>query len=879
MQVSIALLPDFWSGLLRTSEQLPNLDIPQRALRLDLLSKKRLTQLLTGQKPVVYGKAKIELLTTFGALSTPEKKVLLQAAGVHTWVKDKTVPEDADLPSDISTAGSNTESTDADEAQPPKRRSAPGQSPACQSDAEMLLEPGESAVIPVLHPECRLSRSFGQGSCIYSVDWQYQTYKPKTLRHYGTGQLLHLLFARENGVAYYSLHKLTDSSVASAMLDAAVSFQDPASRLCLLTTPSSFLAYDHHPKYEDDKMYGDTDIRVTDGQAEVGLGLAKLLCMDVQPAPGKHYNLYNAVQFRGVFKKGANCALTKGMLVINPALKDEDLLLRPSTTKKEFSSDDQHALGFDIVQTSANTFQPPVLNGQLVAMLRLRVQCCPENLRAQATHKLDMLVGTCQLRVMPDIAARAWGLHSKVKDPVPRTPQHLVRFECKSDDGGSIASPIDTWSQSVLERAPWTLQHGTRESIGRGSNRAALLLKAHRRKPYGIFQDFATIGFAVSDPYDMLLPNTCIVITRGKIFTGTCAVYRFPVNEADDIQIWAAVEPLHDMTCLPNNCIIVSRQGRGMEPLSGGDFDGDLVFLSADPLLLEFLRFTQQWVDRMASVQAAATAHVQQLVTERNCEPQHISLEAFTGSMSCYPTPPVRGICCNLYDKALTWLCESPPDQHRNRLHIVMVFALLAHKAYDCPKKHDTHTVIKAARNLFYMHGIKASGARRASYEAMEHLCVDQCYVADKRRMWNVKGLEEELHKAMTRREFCASLGQVWAPPNLALGEEAGAAIRNLWLATNADSFYTRAVLRKPILEIANLLLHRLQGIETNRPEIASKDQEQTTKKRKSPNKARSGDIVTAILNSSPEDLQKKLKASRAKKLNTLNALGNSKLL
>ena len=86
--------------------------------------------------------------------------------------------------------------------------------------------------------------------------------------------------------------------------------------------------------------------------------------------------------------------------------------------------------------------------------------------------------------------------------------------------------------------------------------------------------------------------NQCHIIVTGECWVGQFAVWRFPVMQPSDIQVWEACPLPEHAWFVPDNCCICTKIGSGCVSLGGGDYDGDLLMFTSNPILLEFLDCT-----------------------------------------------------------------------------------------------------------------------------------------------------------------------------------------------------------------------------------------------------------------------------------------------
>lgn len=119
---------------------------------------------------------------------------------------------------------------------------------------------------------------------------------------------------------------------------------------------------------------------------------------------------------------------------------------------------------------------------------------------------------------------------------------------------------------------------------------ATALHQSVSEEPHGILRGESGLCVALVD--SKLPKHTCVVRKNGRVIVGDVAVWRFPALLPSDVETWRAVQPeIHglDAVTIPFNAVLCSLEGTGITSLSGGDYDGDMLFFSSDPLLLEVL--------------------------------------------------------------------------------------------------------------------------------------------------------------------------------------------------------------------------------------------------------------------------------------------------
>ena len=165
-------------------------------------------------------------------------------------------------------------------------------------------------------------------------------------------------------MSYCAERTLDKSACAAAFLAHVQSLETLYARFPLLLASSESVGAAWHARVEEDTADSVVGGLEADGQAELGLGLARDLGF-LADATTKH--IYVTVQFRGMLQAAISneICLCKGMLVFNPNLGDEDFVLRGSCIKVRLPAGTQVALGLDITKETAKGSRAPKLNTQL----------------------------------------------------------------------------------------------------------------------------------------------------------------------------------------------------------------------------------------------------------------------------------------------------------------------------------------------------------------------------------------------------------------------------------------------------------------------------------------------------------------------------------
>ena len=96
----------------------------------------------------------------------------------------------------------------------------------------------------------------------------------------------------------------------------------------------------------------------------------------------------------------------------------------------------------------------------------------------------------------------------------------------------------------------------------------------HANRPRLHMPRFSAYLATLSDVMDLLEDKEAYVIYCGKAYVGEFVAWRCPCQTVTDIERMTAVPP-PEGSCMPDNCMVVSRRGTGISKLSRGDYDDD----------------------------------------------------------------------------------------------------------------------------------------------------------------------------------------------------------------------------------------------------------------------------------------------------------------
>jgi hypothetical protein len=777
---------------------------------IDKLPRQVLTSLMFGDVPKVQ-KCFRSTVRKFANLSFSEKENALKLAGVYVYDSGKKASD------------------------PP--RGDQGQSDVSDDDLPVLaymerrkrqhtfLLPGQAAVVPHLASACldgsskslrssRLSRAL---KCnVWSVDWEDKLSKPAVLNLWRESDLearplkLSLLFVRETGQTYYAQQDLMQSEEAAAVLESASSFQEASSRMPLLSTPTTLVAQtsEWDVLLVDDE-FNESRVCVTDGQSEIGLPLAKHMGI-LGTSNRDSQSFVVVVQFRGLVRVSQphnDVVLVKGLLVVNDSMGMQ-LKLRASCCKLQMPHKSCMNLGLDVVKTSTNTLKAPDLGPQLVTTLRMRcLQLADSEQRLVQLKLLEEILEKKCAAARVDLASKAWGLKASTEGVAhmdewshKRVPQHVIAVNVVAE---ALSDDEAAWSETAVEREPWRIDRGTKQSLQRGSSRYVAMHKKLRCAPRCCLENSAS-GYAVSDPWCTLPPHKCHVIISGKVRLGKVVVWRSPTVLPQDIQIWEAVPLPASARAAPDNAVVCSRQGNGVADCSGGDYDGDILSVSQDPQLLALAEATSK--DTFAVDVQSLSSKVQSWLDTRKSEVLPLVPTEFSKLSSVTPTPRLRASSTVLAERFQQRAFLSTDCDLDGSFETAIEAGLLTHRAYDAPKKYTGRTIKLYMKRLVRKSGLSRLD-RRSTTVVKDSMRKSLPALDYKKPSW----IGTQLCDYVVDRHV--GLGMVWMPGvNLNFGWKAGAAIRRVCLSTSLNApAYAKSCTRSPIIELSHFLLHRFK--------------------------------------------------------------------
>lgn len=275
---------------------------------------------------------------------------------------------------------------------------------------------------------------------------------------------------------------------------------------------------------------------------------------------------------------------------------------------------------------------------------------------------------------------------------------------------------------------------------------------------------------------------------------GTFAVWRFPVMQTSDLQLWRAVTLPKWAKRVPNNCVICTCKGSGAVALGGGDYDGDLLMFTSNKHLLKFLRSTPEALPEFERERT----YIKSLVGEINATPLH-SLMDFRYQCLTTPTPRVRGMLTAMTERAqqAAFLSESPGSD--GSLQWAFRLAVAAEKAYDAPKKVKSKEIVSLGMKLLSEAGLSNSSPRSTTAISQEHFMLDEADIDP-----------AQVLMSLMPPDF--KLGKVWLPLNeIVLSSEAGTAMHQRMFHSAKPMYSLNDPSEKvPLDEVSGALAHRM---------------------------------------------------------------------
>ena len=149
----------------------------------------------------------------------------------------------------------------------------------------------------------------------------------------------------------------------------------------------------------------------------------------------------------------------------------------------------------------------------------------------------------------------------------------------------------------------------------------------------------------------------------------------------------------------------------GITSLSGGDYDGDIVAFTTDPLVLRLMAIPLTLRNKDSCMSMCTELHQRLRDTERkgyyNYAPRVLT---YTNNAFCLAFIEVRGAACSFYDVALGLYFASAPRDRSQWARLLVLMAEVTYAAYDAPKKYDADRVMVVARELLAEYHVHCKG-------------------------------------------------------------------------------------------------------------------------------------------------------------------------
>ncbi|CAN6541027.1 unnamed protein product [Malus baccata var. baccata] len=217
-----------------------------------------------------------------------------------------------------------------------------------------------------------------------------------------------------------------------------------------------------------------------------------------------------------------------------------------------------------------------------------------------------------------------------------------------------------------------------------------------------------------ADPTGILEKDeVCIILDSGQI-SGKVLVYRNPGLHFGDIHVLKAtyVKELESFVGNAKYAIFFSRKGpRSVaDEISGGDFDGDLYWVSRNPQLLEYFKPSEPWVPASSAPKAASVKPAK--LSKEDLEEQLINLFLTTRFKPSYAMSEAADSWLAMMDRYLT-RGDSSIDENlvKNILRLVDIY----YDALDAPKKGGKVEVPKDLKVSKFPHYMEKKNSYRST--------------------------------------------------------------------------------------------------------------------------------------------------------------------
>ena len=535
-----------------------------------------------------------------------------------------------------------------------------------------------------------------------------------------------------------------------------------------------------------------------------------------------------------------NCSLRQGM-----ALPESCAKLVGETHLSSM------VFGLDIAKLTDRPMCPPKANPSFLSMWHFRLQSITDPVaRADALKKFSDWCGKCRKLAEDTLPFKAWGLPGG--PPKPREPANSQWLFGEEEDrpttqddpwdtrrilGRDIkvvvdnaANPETRFATTDLaqlenqaeEEKPWKIhKRGTKASLCSGGGRALGGYLANRKTGRLDLPSFGVSVTALSEPWGLLKNRQCFVNCGGKQYVGKVVVFRQPCHCPWDIEVMDAI-PWPPGYPIPRNTAFISREGKCISRLSGGDFDGDIVFLIWDAVLLDLMAVSQPYVDAI-DIDAHET-EVKLFLAQSStnwkagCGSPDKRCKEFVKFCSSVPTLQLRGRVCAIFERAVWLFLEADPADRASDFKLAVDWGILAGLVMDCPKKYAVEAFQKAVSWFREGTDIVLRGPRETLRSTVALKPYLQMQIPNFKRSRTYEMYEDILVPAIGGEK--GVLGKVWIPgvivysesPCVVLGKDAGRRVGELLLSFPRDVKHSdRSTTRSPIIEITHFLAQRMR--------------------------------------------------------------------
>ncbi|CAE7253124.1 unnamed protein product [Symbiodinium microadriaticum] len=692
-----------------------------------------------------------------------EEPLQVQEAG---WEVLESGSDTDSVPPVTSDSDEATEASDVDEENEQARQNP---------DVRVEPEVGDGRDVPVavsvsVLPEgnCQLARELDRSLLCY--DFGKRRHKPEHRKAMVAGSWppeISVLLGKEDGHMYYSDVSILASPTASWLLRTVENLEQAYSRLQLLVTPTRFKEWNDEfmiyvlPEEETCNQEG---IDYRDGQTEMGLAVAAYYGLLQPGRQGDRYTLATAMQFRGLLfcYDTHETALAKGMLVVNPALDHNKMVLAESCIKARAPGNTLAVVLRSVFFALRTRFVLPELTPSVMAVLQYRIANLPtEEERVKQTAALEEAIAEARAHTEDKLPEKAWGWTPR--DNPAGTP--------------ILQQPEDEfWDAARTPMRDISISAG---DLGEEEEETQMaVLQQERVEAIGLLPDSSGGVKAISDPQNGLAEGHCHIVFNGRIYTG--------------------------------------------EDMAGGDLDGDEDFWAMWPKLIALLKATKDATESVPvkELEREVMAGLPQPSTAFDTvdrDARRAKLVTYSCGMS---TMPIRGIAAILSERLTVRAVDGGGDEELIR-DAVRANCLAHNAAMNAPKKLAILDVLKACRRMAKQKHINKEAARSSERMAgklrLEVPSLEACRKRphpDQRRPSKLDRDKVMKHFAQRLETSTADVPrcQIWLPRDrIVLGREAGRALRAILAGKKWQPHEGRAKPRKPLREIAELLRHKME--------------------------------------------------------------------